>query len=270
MRTCLVISVIIHAAIMLWLVLAPGAKTFGPANAEPIMVDLLPPQDVPPEAKREQPKSEEAKSEEAKSEEAKSEEVKTEGPKAGLPRPAPRKPEPLKPEPLKPGSEANQKPAPQRNSKTAAEDSAEERAATAARLAWMLNLPTDTATSLAAPPSENKSNLAGDEIAEFKAQVSKCWIAPAGVPNTPGFDVLIRIALNPDGTLGAKPELIRAPASLAGPPLVESAKRALQKCQPYAALPADKYQDWKILDLSFTAQGPSGLSGPSAGKSSAP
>jgi hypothetical protein len=265
MRTCLVISVIIHAAIMLWLVLAPGAKTFGPASAEPIMVDLLPPQDVPPEAKREQPKSEEAKSEEAK----------TEGPKAELPRPVPRKPEPPKPEPpkpepLKPGSEANQKPAPKRDSKTAAEDGAEERAATAARLAWMLNLPTDTSTSLAAPPSENKSNLAGDEIAEFKAQVSKCWIAPAGVPNTPGFDVLIRIALNPDGTLGAKPELIRAPASLAGPPLVESAKRALQKCQPYAALPADKYQDWKILDLSFTAQGPSGLSGPPARKSAAP
>ena len=134
----------------------------------------------------------------------------------------------------------------------------------------MLNLPTDTTTSLAAPASENKSNLASEEIAEFKARVSKCWVAPAGVPNTPGFDVLIRVALNPDGTLGAKPELIRAPASLAGPPLVDSAKRALQNCQPYATLPADRYQDWKILDLTFTAQGPSGLSGPPTGKGAAP
>jgi hypothetical protein len=90
-------------------------------------------------------------------------------------------------------------------------------------------------------------------------------VTPAGVPSTPGFDVLIRIALNPDGTLGAKPELIRAPASMAGPPLVDSAKRALQQCQPYRALPAGKYRDWKILDLTFTAQGPAGLSGPMGG-----
>jgi hypothetical protein len=240
MRTCLAISVVVHAALMLWLLLAPGARSFGPANAEPIMVDLLPPQVAPPA-----PEQEPAKSEPPKAEEAKAEPVKSE-----LPRPAPGKPAPPKSEPPKPG----------------VEDSAQERAATAARLAWMLNLPTDTVTSLAAPPSENKSNLAGEEIAEFKAQVSKCWVAPAGVPSTPGFDVLIRIALNPDGTLGAAPELIRAPASLAGPPLVDSAKRALRKCQPYGALPADKYKDWKILDLTFTAQGPSGLSGPLAGK----
>jgi hypothetical protein len=243
MRTCLGISVVIHAVLMLWLVLAPAARSFGPASAEPILVDILPPQDTR-EAGREPPKSEETKSE--------------------LARPAPRKPEPPKP-----GLEAGQKPAPKGNPVTASQDNAEEQGATAARLAWMLNLPTDTETSLAAPPSESKSNLASAQIAEFKAQVSKCWVVPAGVPSTPGFDVLIRIALNPDGTLGAKPELIRAPASLAGPPLVESAKRALQQCQPYDTLPAGKYLDWKILDLTFTAQGPSGLSAPPAGKSSA-
>ena len=39
MRTCLVISVVIHVAFVLWLVLGPGAKAFDPANAEPILVD---------------------------------------------------------------------------------------------------------------------------------------------------------------------------------------------------------------------------------------
>jgi hypothetical protein len=259
MRICLGISVVIHALVMLWLVLGPVGKPFAPASAEPILVDLLPPQD-PREAGHEPPKSEEAKTEEAKPDPVTSE----------LPRPAPRKPEPIKPEPTKPeptkpGREAGSKPTPKSDLKTAAEDSAE-RAATAARLAWMLNLPTDTAASLVAPPSEAKSNLASEEIAEFKAQLSKCWVVPDGVPSTPGFDVLIRIALTRDGRLGAKPELIRAPASLAGPPLVESAKRALQQCQPYATLPADRYKDWKILDLSFTAEGPSDLSGPPSGK----
>jgi hypothetical protein len=116
---------------------------------------------------------------------------------------------------------------------------------------------------------EHEVDLTRDEIAEFKTHLSKCWVVPAGVPSSPGFDVLIRIALNPDGTLGTAPELIRAPASLAGPPLVDSAKQALRQCQPYGTLPAEKYLDWKILDLTFTAQGPSGLSGPPARNSSA-
>jgi hypothetical protein len=270
MRTCLVISIVIHAAFMLWLVLGSGAKTFDPANAEPILVDLVAPQDAPKEAEQEPPKSEEPKAEEPKAEPAKPEPSRSAAIKPSKPeppKPEPSKSEPSKPQPTKPNPEAGQKPAQKNDSKTAAEESLEEQAATAARLAWLLDLPTDTVTSLAAPPSENKSNLSSEEIAQFKARVSKCWVAPNGVPNTPGFDVLLRIALTPDGKLGAAPELIRAPASLAGPPLVDSAKRALQKCQPYASLPADKYKDWKILDLTFTAQGPSGLSGPPAGNS---
>jgi hypothetical protein len=241
MRTCIGISVVIHAAILLWLVLAPGAKTFGPANAQAILVDLVPPQDA-----HEPSKSQETQ-QESQSDETKSEQVKSEP--SELARTTPRKPAPLKPDPKS-------------SFKTAAGDSVEEQAATAARLAWLLNLPSETEASLTGPPSESKSNLASDEIAEFKAQVSKCWVVPAGVPSTRGFDVLIRIALKPDGTLRTKPELIRAPASLAGPPLVDSAKQALQKCQPYATLPADRYQDWKILELTFNVQGPAGLSGP--------
>jgi hypothetical protein len=267
MRTCIVISVIIHAALMLWLVFAPSAKTFDPANAEPIMVDLVLPKDLPQETGREPPKSEEPKPTDAKSEQAKSELPRSAALKP--PKPELAKPQPEKPQPDKPGPAASQKPAPKSNSKTA-DDSLEDRAATAARLAWMLNLPVETAASLAAPPSESKSNLTSEEIAALKAQVSRCWVVPPDVPSTPGFDVLLRIALRPDGTLGAPPELIRAPASLAGPPLVDSAKRTLQKCQPYGPLPADKYQDWKILDLSFTAQGLSGLSGPPEGKNAAP
>jgi hypothetical protein len=29
---------------------------------------------------------------------------------------------------------------------------------------------------------------------------------------------------------------------------------ALQACQPYTMLPADKYKEWKVLDLPFTPQ----------------
>ena len=176
MRICIAISVAVHAAILLWLVLARGGAPFDPAEAQPILVELLQPQEAPREAEQE-----------------------------------PRKPDEPK-------------------QKTSAEQ-----------------------------PKSNKTNdnLTAEVIAAFKTQVSKCWSTPDGVPDD--VDILVRVAFKPDGKLSVAPELIRAPASLAGPPLVASAKRALQQCQPYTMLPADKYQDWRVLDLTFTADGPAGL-----------
>jgi outer membrane biosynthesis protein TonB len=267
MRTCLAISVAIHAVVMLWLMLAPSARTLDAASVEPIMVDLLPPQDVPPEAKPEPPKSEETKTQDTKPEEPKSE------PQAAQRKPEPPKGDPNKTDPPKPGRQADQKPTPKNEPKNefqTPQDSAEERAATAARLAWMMNLPIESSVSLAGPPSEDKANLTSEQIAAFKAQVSKCWVAPAGTPGTPETNVLMRVALNPNGSLGAVPALIEGPTDVDyGFLLRDNAKLALQKCQPYRGLPADKYRDWKILELRFTATGPAGLSGPTAGKGAA-
>ena len=56
------------------------------------------------------------------------------------------------------------------------------------------------------------------------------------------------------GKLAADPILIEASASMKGPLLMQSAVTALQACQPYTMLPADRYGEWKVLDLSFTPQ----------------
>jgi hypothetical protein len=261
MRTCLAISVVIHTVVMLWLMLAPNARTLEGVSPEPMLVDLVSPQDAPPEAQQELPKTAIAKAEDAKAEE-----------KSESPRPAQRQPngDPSKTEPPKAPRQAEQKPAPKNEPRneikseppTVPPDNAEERAATAARLAWMLNLPVGSSASLASAPSEEKANLTKEQIAAFKAQVRKCWVVPPDTPNAPGVNVIMRIALSPDGMLGAAPELIAAPLEVDGRPLRDSAKRALQQCQPYTSLPSDKYKDWKILDLTFTAEGPAGLSGP--------
>jgi len=42
--------------------------------------------------------------------------------------------------------------------------------------------------------------------------------------------------------------------------LMQGAIKALQACQPYAMLPADRYGEWKVLDLSFTPQDFAGAS----------
>jgi hypothetical protein len=46
--------------------------------------------------------------------------------------------------------------------------------------------------------------------------------------------------------------LIEASASAKGPLLMQAAVEALAACQPYAGLPAEKYNEWKVIDLSFT------------------
>jgi hypothetical protein len=109
-------------------------------------------------------------------------------------------------------------------------------------------------------PSEYKANLTPEEIAAFSAHMQTCWAAPAGLANTPKLQVVIRVSLRPDGGLMASPTLLAAPALAQGPALVKAAMRALQQCQPYAALPAEKYDEWRLLDLRFSADGMSTVS----------
>jgi hypothetical protein len=107
-------------------------------------------------------------------------------------------------------------------------------------------------------PAENAAILSAQEIAAFKMQVQKCWNAPAGVANTEKLHVVLRLALTRDGVLTTPPALIEASASPHGPALVESAIRALRQCQPYRFLPQDRYEEWKVLDLTFSPNGVSG------------
>jgi hypothetical protein len=66
--------------------------------------------------------------------------------------------------------------------------------------------------------------------------------------------VIMRVFITPQGRLATEPMLIEATASAKGPLLMQSAIKALEACQPYAMLPADRYGEWKVLDLSFTPQ----------------
>jgi hypothetical protein len=98
------------------------------------------------------------------------------------------------------------------------------------------------------------ANLARGEVAALKAQLDRCWTAPPGAGAAPDLRVVLRVHLKPDGALLAEPNLLAGTGSAYGPALVNSAKRALRQCQPYR-LPADKYDEWKALDLSFAPDG---------------
>jgi hypothetical protein len=103
-------------------------------------------------------------------------------------------------------------------------------------------------------PATEAADISSTLVAAFRRHLKTCSKLPASLSGTDDVKVKLRVMMTPDGRLAAEPVLIEASASMKGPLLMQGAIRALQACQPYAMLPADRYGEWKVLDLSFTPQ----------------
>ena len=103
-------------------------------------------------------------------------------------------------------------------------------------------------------PASEQADVAKTDIAAFHRHLKTCLKLPADVARNDDAMVKLRAMLSPDGRLVAEPTVIevRRPAKAAL--LLQAAKHALEACQPYSMLPADKYNEWKVLDLPFTPQ----------------
>jgi hypothetical protein len=109
-------------------------------------------------------------------------------------------------------------------------------------------------------PASKTADIASSLITEFRRHLKTCSKLPDSIAPTDKVKVTLRVLMTPEGKLAAEPILIEASASAKGPALMQGAVTALQACQPYAMLPADRYGEWKVLDLSFTPQDFSGSS----------
>jgi len=107
-------------------------------------------------------------------------------------------------------------------------------------------------------PATEAADIASTLITAFRRHLKTCSKLPASLSGADDVKVKLRVLMTPDGRLAAEPILIEASASMKGPLLMQGAIRALQACQPYAMLPADRYGEWKVLDLNFTPQDFSG------------
>ncbi len=101
-------------------------------------------------------------------------------------------------------------------------------------------------------PATKAADIAAGPVAEFRRHLKTCSKLPASMTATDDIKVTLRVFMTVEGKLAREPVLIEASASMKGPLLMQSAISALQACQPYAMLPADRYGEWKVLDLSFT------------------
>jgi hypothetical protein len=101
-------------------------------------------------------------------------------------------------------------------------------------------------------PATEAADVTPSLVAEFRRHLKTCSKLPASMTAADDIKVTLRVFMTLEGKLATEPVLIEASASMKGPLLMQSAISALQACQPYTMLPADRYGEWKVIDLSFT------------------
>ena len=97
-----------------------------------------------------------------------------------------------------------------------------------------------------------KAEVGTDMVSAFRGRIRQCSKLPASLAPADDLFVKMRILMAPDGRLAAEPIAKEGSASLKAIDLKQAAVAALSACQPYTMLPAEKYNEWKVIDLTFT------------------
>jgi hypothetical protein len=267
---CLVVSAIVHV-LLLTAVAVPRQRV---THGQIMTVDLVTPDEVPDGTQRET-QTEVAPPTMGQAQEPAAQSQQTAVPSAAQQSPAQNEPPPrdvrqpasqqrtqtvqqVQPPQLQPPSQqfpqppqqvAIPVPDPQNPSTKVGQESLAEQAE---RLSALLNLPGPGAGEGSGAEADTRAKLTRDEIAVFRSHLISCWKLPPGVSANQRVKVVMRVSLRPNGALASEPALIEAAVSPLGPPLVQEAMRAIRQCQPYSMLPAEKYREWRVLDIDFS------------------
>jgi hypothetical protein len=273
-------SAIAHLSVLALIFLFAEVHPFGVVTAEPISVDIVTPDEVPPREPDPPPPPAQTPSPEA-SAPSKSEAVSAPEPsqpqpaaqppantrpqqqaalspprpnrkEAAAPQPQPQ-PQPPSPSPSLPAQTAPPAPAytppePDLTLKYHVMLGLPEDLPLPAKPAGSGDIPGDGIDATASTAADVASNL----VAEFRRHLKTCSKLPASVAPSDNVIIKLRVLMTPDGRLARDPILIEASASAKGPLLMQSAISALQACQPYGMLPAERYGEWKVLDVGFS------------------
>lgn len=269
MRTGAAISVAAHLVALTACLVLAGVRPFEPTTAEAITVDIITPDEAPPLPKEPEPElptvSDKDSSQTSEPQQTPAEQT----PQKAAPPPEQKtqqaalsqKPsEPPKPaEPAKPAEqskpvEQQQAQPPQPPQQPQEQQQAVPTASPdiTSRYGMMFTLPDAGAAGDFDAKATAKANIRAEDAAALRARLKECSVLPKSVASSDNVRIVLRVALTPDGRLAQEPLLIEASASAKGPLLMRGAMDALEKCQPYTMLPADRYNEWRMLDLSFT------------------
>jgi hypothetical protein len=274
-RTGTAASVIAHLSLLALLVLLSEVRPLDSA-AEPVEVNIVTPSEIEPE----QPKPAEPQftfptlspAEQAAS-------PAPSPPPTPAPAPAPPQaasaPQQPKPEPPQPDRRAAASP-PKAEAPKPAEPKAEPGSPSAGyrqaepdlsvKYNVLLGLPPDLPPPTAAPGKSDEgfdvttvsADISSNIIAEFRRHLKSCSKLPASVQPSDHIRVKLRVFLTQDGRLAAEPAIGGGSANMKAIELLQNAIAGLKQCQPYRMLPADRYGEWRVLDLDFTPKDFSG------------
>ena len=108
----------------------------------------------------------------------------------------------------------------------------------------------DLMASLGLAEFGRKTTLPKALLAEVIAQAKRCWAIPDGWSDPRQVSVTLRFQLEPDGSLAGDPDVVEFPATNIGAAAAKAALTAVKQCGPYR-LPADKYEQWRDIQLSL-------------------
>jgi hypothetical protein len=261
MRAGPIISALAHAGVLAWVLLGTP-KPFETASGEPISVDLVTPDEVPPETPKppEPPKPQQAETPpllippRPTTVTQSTQTALASPPQAQAPAPQPPAQPPQR------GAPTPATAAPQRSAAAPPNPSPPPQEPAAPSIFDPASIP--KLLDIAPPPpaaaapeydalADVAASLSREQVTAFKAHLKKCLKLPAGVDAARELRVVMRVFLTPNGALAADPMLVAAPAAQEGPALVRAATQAFKACQPYA-LPAEKYNEWKTLDITLS------------------
>ncbi len=97
-----------------------------------------------------------------------------------------------------------------------------------------------------------KADVGTDMVTAFRSRIKQCSKLPPSLSPSDELMIKLRILMTRDGRLAAEPMVKEGTASLKAVDLKNGAVAALSACQPYTMLPQEKYDQWKVIDLTFT------------------
>jgi outer membrane biosynthesis protein TonB len=97
----------------------------------------------------------------------------------------------------------------------------------------------------------NAAKVSQNELEALKARLIKLWNIPVGARNPDELRVEIRVRLGRDGRLSAPPQVLTSGHSPAFQASREAAVRALFQGQPFDMLSPATYEEWKEMDILF-------------------
>lgn len=243
-------SVVGHVALLVAILLYAGVRPFETESTKAIAVDLVTPDEIKPPEQPPTPPEPDVKLPDLK--------PSVETPHQSEPQAAPPPQQQAAPPPA-PEQHANApQAARQQQSQQQQPQSPPEPAFTppepdlTVKYGVTLGLPDAASKSDFDAIAADSAKLAPTDIAAFRRHLKTCSAMPDTVTASDDVWIKLRAVFTHDGRLAVQPVLIEGKASPKAIALAHGAIAALQTCQPYSMLPAEKYDEWKVLDLEFS------------------